>query len=111
MNSPKKTQKTKVIFLVCKEFNCKLNFSQDGKDYVPLNHSQSSEDDGFSQASSRPPSEEELRLACNTLPARYLRLLLSSFKTLWKEKKFAPWRLAMFKSPHPVIFLTNGIAV
>uniref|UniRef100_A0A3Q4B2T7 Vascular endothelial growth factor receptor 3 n=1 Tax=Mola mola TaxID=94237 RepID=A0A3Q4B2T7_MOLML len=40
-------------------------------DYVPLNHSQSSEDDGFSQASSRPPSEEELRLACNTLPARY----------------------------------------
>ncbi|XP_044060950.1 vascular endothelial growth factor receptor 3 [Siniperca chuatsi] len=43
----------------------------DGKDYVPLNHSQSSEDDGFSQASSRPPSEEELRLACNTLPTRY----------------------------------------
>ncbi|KAK2849329.1 hypothetical protein Q5P01_009163 [Channa striata] len=44
---------------------------QDGKDYIPLNHSQSSEDDGFSQASSRPPSEEELRLACNTLPTRY----------------------------------------
>uniref|UniRef100_A0A8D3BYM1 Vascular endothelial growth factor receptor 3 n=1 Tax=Scophthalmus maximus TaxID=52904 RepID=A0A8D3BYM1_SCOMX len=40
-------------------------------DYIPLNHSQSSEDDGFSQASSRPASEEELRLACNTLPARY----------------------------------------
>lgn len=48
-----------------------LNSLQDGKDYVPLNHSQSSEDDGFSQASSRPPSEEELRLACNTLPTRY----------------------------------------
>ncbi|XP_035265281.1 vascular endothelial growth factor receptor 3 isoform X1 [Anguilla anguilla] len=43
----------------------------DGKDYVPLDVSQSSEDDGFSQASSRPPSEEELRLACNTLPIRY----------------------------------------
>lgn len=47
------------------------NPCQDGKDYVPLNQSQSSEDDGFSQASSRPPSEEELRLACNTLPNRY----------------------------------------
>ncbi|KAL2077803.1 hypothetical protein ACEWY4_027307 [Coilia grayii] len=43
----------------------------DGKDYIPLNMSQSSEDDGFSQASSRPPSEEELRMACNTLPNRY----------------------------------------
>ncbi|XP_061089721.1 vascular endothelial growth factor receptor 3 isoform X1 [Conger conger] len=44
----------------------------DGKDYIPLDASQSSEDDGFSQASSRPPSEEELRLACNTLPiSRY----------------------------------------
>ncbi|XP_026796479.1 vascular endothelial growth factor receptor 3 isoform X3 [Pangasianodon hypophthalmus] len=38
---------------------------------IPFSVSQSSEDDGFSQASSRPPSEEELRLACNTLPARY----------------------------------------
>lgn len=47
------------------------NSTPDGKDYVPLNHSQSSEDDGFSQVSSRPPSEEELRLACNTLPTRY----------------------------------------
>ncbi|XP_011609065.2 vascular endothelial growth factor receptor 3 isoform X1 [Takifugu rubripes] len=48
------------------------NSLPDGKDYVPLNQSQSSEDDGFSQASSRPPSEEELRLACNTLPnSRY----------------------------------------
>lgn len=47
---------------------------QDGKDYVPLNQSQSSEDDGFSQASSRPPSEEELKLAFNTLPSRYGRL-------------------------------------
>ncbi|KAG7464860.1 hypothetical protein MATL_G00170170 [Megalops atlanticus] len=43
----------------------------DGKDYIPLDASQSSEDDGFSQASSRPPSQEELRLACNTLPIRY----------------------------------------
>ncbi|XP_056295178.1 vascular endothelial growth factor receptor 3 isoform X2 [Pseudoliparis swirei] len=47
------------------------NSLPDGKDYTALNGSQSSEDDGFSQASSRPPSEEELRLACNTLPARY----------------------------------------
>ncbi|KAF7707139.1 vascular endothelial growth factor receptor 3 isoform X2 [Silurus meridionalis] len=38
---------------------------------IPFSGSQSSEDDGFSQASSRPPSEEELRLACNTMPARY----------------------------------------
>lgn len=44
---------------------------QDGKDYA-LNQSQSSEDDGFSQASSRPPSEEELRVACNTLPNRWV---------------------------------------
>ncbi|KAM8910023.1 vascular endothelial growth factor receptor 3 isoform 2-T4 [Spinachia spinachia] len=47
------------------------NSLPDGRDYIPLNRSQSSEDDGFSQASSRPPSEEELRPACNTLPARY----------------------------------------
>ncbi|XP_060935672.1 vascular endothelial growth factor receptor 3 [Limanda limanda] len=47
------------------------NSLPDEKDYIPLNHSQSSEDDGFSQASSRPPSEEELRLAFNTLPTRY----------------------------------------
>ncbi|XP_061542275.1 LOW QUALITY PROTEIN: vascular endothelial growth factor receptor 3 [Phycodurus eques] len=47
------------------------NSLPDGKDDNPLNHSQSSEDDGFSQASSRPPSEEELRLASNTLPTRY----------------------------------------
>ncbi|KAI4819073.1 hypothetical protein KUCAC02_004353 [Chaenocephalus aceratus] len=48
------------------------NSLPDGKDYIPLNHSQSSEDDGFSQASSRPPSEEELRMPCNTLPtSRY----------------------------------------
>ncbi|XP_031442663.1 vascular endothelial growth factor receptor 3 isoform X2 [Clupea harengus] len=45
------------------------NSLPDGKDYIPLNVSQSSEDDGFSQASSRPPSEEELRL--NMLPNRY----------------------------------------
>ncbi|KAL4649213.1 vascular endothelial growth factor receptor 3 isoform X1 [Arapaima gigas] len=43
----------------------------DGKDYIPLNKSESLQDDGFSQASSRPPSEEELGLACNTLPIRY----------------------------------------
>uniref|UniRef100_A0A3Q1G3D4 Vascular endothelial growth factor receptor 3 n=1 Tax=Acanthochromis polyacanthus TaxID=80966 RepID=A0A3Q1G3D4_9TELE len=47
------------------------NSLPDGKDYIPLNHSQNSEDDGFSQASSGPASEEELRMACNTLPTRY----------------------------------------
>lgn len=47
------------------------NSLPEGKDYIPLNVSQSSEDDGFSQASSRPPSEEELRLACSTHPNRY----------------------------------------
>lgn len=52
-------------------FESSTHSPQDSKDYIPLNHSQSSEDDGFSQASSRPPSEEELRLACNTLPTRY----------------------------------------
>uniref|UniRef100_A0A6Q2Y100 Vascular endothelial growth factor receptor 3 n=1 Tax=Esox lucius TaxID=8010 RepID=A0A6Q2Y100_ESOLU len=40
-------------------------------DHIPLNVSQSSEDDGFSQASSRPPSQEEMRLACHSLPIRY----------------------------------------
>ncbi|XP_051716545.1 vascular endothelial growth factor receptor 3 isoform X2 [Ctenopharyngodon idella] len=38
---------------------------------IPFNVSQSSEDDGFSQASSRPASQEEIRLACNTLSTRY----------------------------------------
>uniref|UniRef100_A0A6Q2YYS3 Vascular endothelial growth factor receptor 3 n=1 Tax=Esox lucius TaxID=8010 RepID=A0A6Q2YYS3_ESOLU len=47
------------------------NSLPDGKDHIPLNVSQSSEDDGFSQASSRPPSQEEMRLACHSLPIRY----------------------------------------
>uniref|UniRef100_A0A8C1KNK6 Vascular endothelial growth factor receptor 3 n=1 Tax=Cyprinus carpio TaxID=7962 RepID=A0A8C1KNK6_CYPCA len=34
---------------------------------IPFNVSQSSEDDGFSQSSSRQPSQEEIRLACNTM--------------------------------------------
>uniref|UniRef100_A0A672IXP7 Vascular endothelial growth factor receptor 3 n=1 Tax=Salarias fasciatus TaxID=181472 RepID=A0A672IXP7_SALFA len=41
----------------------------EGKEDAALN--QSSEDDGFSQGSSRPASEEDFRLACNTLPTRY----------------------------------------
>uniref|UniRef100_A0A8C7J1A1 Vascular endothelial growth factor receptor 3 n=1 Tax=Oncorhynchus kisutch TaxID=8019 RepID=A0A8C7J1A1_ONCKI len=40
-------------------------------DYIPLNTSQSSEEDSFSQASSRPASQEEMRLACHSLPIRY----------------------------------------
>uniref|UniRef100_A0A3B5LMW3 Vascular endothelial growth factor receptor 3 n=1 Tax=Xiphophorus couchianus TaxID=32473 RepID=A0A3B5LMW3_9TELE len=51
------------------------NSLPDGKDYIPLNHSQNSEDDGFSQTSSRPASEEELRMACNALPTRYRYIL------------------------------------
>ncbi|RXM27295.1 Vascular endothelial growth factor receptor 3 [Acipenser ruthenus] len=46
----------------------------EGKDYIPLNTSQSSEDDGFSQASSRPSSQEEeseLRLHCDVMAGRY----------------------------------------
>uniref|UniRef100_A0A8C6KBW6 Vascular endothelial growth factor receptor 3 n=1 Tax=Nothobranchius furzeri TaxID=105023 RepID=A0A8C6KBW6_NOTFU len=40
-------------------------------DHNPLNNSQNSEDDGFSQASSRPASEEELRQAFSTMSTRY----------------------------------------
>uniref|UniRef100_A0A8C1ZII5 Vascular endothelial growth factor receptor 3 n=1 Tax=Cyprinus carpio TaxID=7962 RepID=A0A8C1ZII5_CYPCA len=42
---------------------------------IPFNVSQSSEDDGFSQASSRPPSQEEIRLTCNAMSTRYLHIL------------------------------------
>ncbi|XP_052470151.1 vascular endothelial growth factor receptor 3 isoform X3 [Carassius gibelio] len=38
---------------------------------IPFNASQSSDDDGFSQASSRQPSQEEIRLASNTMSTRY----------------------------------------
>lgn len=69
-----------IVFSLLTDFRSWLNLEprvlQDGKDYVPLNSSQSSEDDGFSQVSSRPPSEEELRLACNSLPNRYLHISL-----------------------------------
>lgn len=43
----------------------------DTRDFPTLNQSQSSEDDGFSQASSCPSSEEELRLTAQTLATRY----------------------------------------
>ncbi|XP_045068490.1 vascular endothelial growth factor receptor 3 isoform X2 [Coregonus clupeaformis] len=43
----------------------------DGKDYIPLNPSQSSEDDSLFHTSSRPDSQEELRLACHSMPIRY----------------------------------------
>uniref|UniRef100_A0A672TFN2 Vascular endothelial growth factor receptor 3 n=1 Tax=Sinocyclocheilus grahami TaxID=75366 RepID=A0A672TFN2_SINGR len=45
---------------------------------IPFNVSQSSEDDGFSQASSRPPSQEEIRLACNTMSTRYIHIFYIS---------------------------------
>ncbi|XP_028669590.1 vascular endothelial growth factor receptor 3 [Erpetoichthys calabaricus] len=54
------------------------NVLKEGKDYIPLNLSQSSEDDGFSQASSRPPSQEEeceLHLACEAMAGRYYNCL------------------------------------
>uniref|UniRef100_A0A674KA15 Vascular endothelial growth factor receptor 3 n=1 Tax=Terrapene triunguis TaxID=2587831 RepID=A0A674KA15_9SAUR len=49
---------------------------QEGKDYIPLNDSQSSEDDGFSQvpSSAQQNSDEEefdMRLRCHSLAARY----------------------------------------
>ncbi|XP_052373970.1 vascular endothelial growth factor receptor 3-like [Oncorhynchus keta] len=43
----------------------------DGKDYIPLNPSQSSEEDSFFHDSSRPASQEEMRLACHSIPIRY----------------------------------------
>lgn len=43
----------------------------DTKDFPALDQSQSSEDDGFSQASSRPSSEEELRVTAQSLATRY----------------------------------------
>uniref|UniRef100_A0A8C8VQC6 Vascular endothelial growth factor receptor 3 n=1 Tax=Pelusios castaneus TaxID=367368 RepID=A0A8C8VQC6_9SAUR len=51
------------------------NVQQEGKDYIPLNDSQSSEDDGFSQVPSSAPqnSDEEecdMRLHCHSLAAR-----------------------------------------
>ncbi|CAM2118086.1 vascular endothelial growth factor receptor 3 [Caretta caretta] len=52
------------------------NVQQEGKDYIPLNDSQSSEDDGFSQVPSsvQQNSDEEefdMRLRCHSLAARY----------------------------------------
>ncbi|XP_045573767.1 vascular endothelial growth factor receptor 3 isoform X1 [Salmo salar] len=47
------------------------NSLPDDKEIIPLNLSQSSEDDSFSQASSRRTSQEELRLACHSIPIRY----------------------------------------
>ncbi|XP_020854258.1 vascular endothelial growth factor receptor 3 [Phascolarctos cinereus] len=52
------------------------NVQQEGKDYIPLNDSQSSEDDGFSQGPSAAhhgldAEEYDLRLHCHSLAARY----------------------------------------
>uniref|UniRef100_A0A8C4PB06 Vascular endothelial growth factor receptor 3 n=1 Tax=Dromaius novaehollandiae TaxID=8790 RepID=A0A8C4PB06_DRONO len=52
------------------------NVQQEGKDYIPLNDSHSSEDDGFSQVPSsvQQNSDEEdfdLRIRCHSLAARY----------------------------------------
>nr|XP_033782894.1 vascular endothelial growth factor receptor 3 isoform X2 [Geotrypetes seraphini] len=52
------------------------NVQQEGKDYIPLNDSQSSEDDGFSQvpSSAQQNSDEEefdVRLHCHNLAVRY----------------------------------------
>ncbi|XP_053232936.1 vascular endothelial growth factor receptor 3 isoform X2 [Podarcis raffonei] len=52
------------------------NVQHEGKDYIPLNDSQSSEDDGFSQVASsiQQNSDEEefdLRMHCHNIAARY----------------------------------------
>uniref|UniRef100_A0A672TDS0 Vascular endothelial growth factor receptor 3 n=1 Tax=Sinocyclocheilus grahami TaxID=75366 RepID=A0A672TDS0_SINGR len=62
---------------------------------IPFNVSQSSEDDGFSQASSRPPSQEEIRLACNTMSTRYIHIFYISVggRVLLKMSTSAPWLL------------------
>uniref|UniRef100_H3CW91 Vascular endothelial growth factor receptor 3 n=1 Tax=Tetraodon nigroviridis TaxID=99883 RepID=H3CW91_TETNG len=74
------------------------NSLPDGKDYVPLNQSQSSEDDGFSQASSRPPSEEELRLACNALPSsRYYNCVPFAGCVFVTPSKMCPARVKTFE--------------
>ncbi|XP_007240771.3 vascular endothelial growth factor receptor 3 isoform X1 [Astyanax mexicanus] len=77
---------------------------------VPFNVSQSSSDDGFSQASSRPPSEEELRLPCNTMSARYYNcvpfsgcVMVSSSKTSHSRVKTfeeLPMEMTSHKSHH-----------
>ncbi|KAM9795439.1 vascular endothelial growth factor receptor 3 [Neosynchiropus ocellatus] len=74
------------------------NSPPDGKDYIPLNHSQSSEDDGFSQASSRPPSEEELRLPCSNLPnSRYYNCMPFSGSVFVGSSKTCQPRVETFE--------------
>ncbi|XP_023694602.1 vascular endothelial growth factor receptor 3 isoform X3 [Paramormyrops kingsleyae] len=69
----------------------------DGKDYTPLDTSQSLEDDGFSQVSSRPPSEEELPLACNTLPIRYYNCVPFAGCVMTGPSKAAHTRVKTFE--------------
>ncbi|KAG9339321.1 hypothetical protein JZ751_023877, partial [Albula glossodonta] len=69
----------------------------EGKDYLPLDVSQSSEDDGFSQASSRPPSQEELRLNCNTLPIRYYNCVPFAGCVIAKPSKICHTRVKTFE--------------
>lgn len=57
----------------CKATHC--SSYQEGKDYIPLNDSHSSEDDGFSQvpSSAQQNSDEEdfdMRIRCHSLAAR-----------------------------------------
>ncbi|XP_048347051.1 vascular endothelial growth factor receptor 3 isoform X4 [Sphaerodactylus townsendi] len=52
------------------------NVQHEGKDYIPLNDSQSSEDDGFSQVASSiqqnsDEEESDLRMHCHSIAARY----------------------------------------
>uniref|UniRef100_A0A4W4F5H3 Vascular endothelial growth factor receptor 3 n=1 Tax=Electrophorus electricus TaxID=8005 RepID=A0A4W4F5H3_ELEEL len=77
---------------------------------ISLNMSQSTEDDGFSQVSSRPPSQDELRLVCNSLPARYYNcvsfsgsLMVSPSTTCHSRVKTfeqLPIEMISHKSPH-----------
>ncbi|XP_076878856.1 vascular endothelial growth factor receptor 3 isoform X2 [Brachyhypopomus gauderio] len=75
---------------------------------ITLNVSQSSEDDGFSQVSSRPPSEEELRVACNNMPARYYNCVLFSGCLMVSPSKTCPPRVKTFEElPIEMISLTS----
>ncbi|XP_015205375.2 vascular endothelial growth factor receptor 3 isoform X1 [Lepisosteus oculatus] len=76
------------------------NGLQDGKDYIPLNTSQSSEDDGFSQASSRPPSQEEdcdVRLPCNVMPNRYYNCVPFTGCMIARPQKVCRTRVKTFE--------------
>uniref|UniRef100_A0AAQ5XW22 Vascular endothelial growth factor receptor 3 n=1 Tax=Amphiprion ocellaris TaxID=80972 RepID=A0AAQ5XW22_AMPOC len=86
------------------------NSLPDGKDYIPLNHSQNSEDDGFSQASSGPASEEELRMACNTLPTRYYNCVPFAGCVFVGPSKICQPRVKTFEELHLIHTMSNCVS-